>query len=423
MKRFIMMCAVLLSAAVCGAQQLNTSGMNTSGQSGPSEEARYVLGLVRNGRVDLLNKYFDVAPWKIQTEIDVYQNSSKNATVGVFCVAVDLGNLEVVKAFVDHGIGPADLCRVQTFSTKTVIVSKADRIIHDTQSSSSYTGGSGSSSRQGGRGLVRSWFRERSSYQEGDSSSYSSSHDEEYHQVSYGEKKVVKAYFANPLDFATDEIFDYLWAQGFRSANLFTTAALADAKATGKREVYDYILTNKPEVLGTKPAYISQETYDQLLQAARENPDSLATELMMRRVLGKINTSAQAKQAQKEIKDLLAEKLEQGITSPSDTLGYSSVQQDLSAKQSLLAKKEAEAARKEAEKRAAITQAYQAYYKKAAYWKEHDSMGKPVLWNPEDPDHLLVREDDGTYSKVYLDNWKIGFHYKKVDVSGYQEVR
>ncbi len=329
MKKLIMIFVALISTVLCVAQELNTSKMATSGQGSNSEEARYILGLVRNGRADLLNNYFDIAPWKIQAEIDVYKDTAQNASVSIFCVAVDLGNIDVVKAFVDHGIGPKDLCRVQTFTTKTVIISKADRYIHDTKESSSHTAGSSSSSSKGGHSLFRSWFSESSGSQEGNSSYNSSSHDEEYHQVSYGEKKVVKTYFANPLDFASDEMFDYLWEQGFRSNNLFTIAALADAKANDKFEVYNYIMANKQELLSEKPFYISEDTYNQLLQAAEENPNSLATQMLTDKVLGS-NSAAQAKKVHQELESMLEGKLQEGITSPTDTLGYSAVLKDLS---------------------------------------------------------------------------------------------
>lgn len=336
MKRVVVMYVMFLSAVLGTAQQLNTSAMSNSGQSGASEESRYVLGLVKNGRADLLNKYFDQAPWKIQTEIDVYKNAAKEAAVSVFCVAVDLGNVDVVKAFVNHGLGPADLCRVQKFTTKTVAVSKADRLVKDTKSTRS-------------EGDIHSeasvsWFKSKASYSQGASTSTTSTHEEEYHQVAYAEKKVVKTYFANPLDFASDEMFDYLWSQGFRSNNLFTVQALADAKATGKREVYDYILANKPEVLGTKPSYISEATYAQLLKAAKENPDSLATELLMRQTLGKVKTSKETRATQQKVDNLMQANLASQVA---DTVGYSAVMRDLTVKEEELKKKEDELKKQE----------------------------------------------------------------------------
>ena len=318
MKQAVYVLALLLAAVSVHAQELNTSQMTQSGQSGASEESRYVLGLVKNGRADLLNKYFDNAPWKIQTEIEVYKDTAKNAAVGVFCVAVDLGNVDVVKAFVEHGLGPADLCRVQTFTTQKVIVSKADRYINESSSSSSKTGASGS--------YKKSWFRSSGTYKGESTTTSSHSRTEEYHQVAYGEKKVVKTYFANPLDFASDEMFDYLWSQGFRSNNLFTMQALADAKATGKREVYDYILANKQEMLATKPFYISEETYAKLLDVAKNNPDSLAAELLVRNTLGKVKSSRQAQQAKGETLALMTQNLSSQVT---DTVGYSAVMRDL----------------------------------------------------------------------------------------------
>ena len=151
MKKILNLFVAMFCATTAFAQAPATSQMSTSGQSSNNEEARYVLGLVRNGRADLLNKYFDQAPWKIQAEVDSYSDSKRVASVALFCVAVDLGNVDVVKAFVDHGYGPADLCRVQKFTTSKVIISKADAFFQDRSSSSSSTS---SQTRKG-------WFRGR----------------------------------------------------------------------------------------------------------------------------------------------------------------------------------------------------------------------------------------------------------------------
>lgn len=408
MKRAMMMLLALLFSAGLGmAQELNTSSMARSGQSGPSEEARYVLGLVRNGKAASLNKYFDTYPWKIQTEIDVYKDASQNASVSVFCVAVDMGNLDVVKAFVEHDYGPADLCRVQTFSTKKIIVSKADRYVNDYTSSSS----SGSSSSGGRSFSSRTWFGYAEAKQEGSSSSYSeessSSHSEEYHQISYGEKKVVKTYFANPLDFATGEVFDYLWEQGFRSNNLFTAAALADARNTGRTEVYNYILDNKFQGLKEEMSYISEETYNQLTEAARENPDSFATELLVRDVLGKVKTSAQAKVARREADRLMQEQLTRQVA---DTVGYNAVVRDLAAREKSLRQREAAVEAKKAE-----------YREKAqCYCYGHCD----EIWlNPNNPRYALARFHNHGYQGKPHGYYKVDLDTKEKTLLGLDESK
>lgn len=352
MKKLIACLAGVLCAAAAFAQKPELGQMDKNGQSGPSEEARYVLGLVRNGDAKRLNAYFDNAPWKIQTEIDAYTDADHNATVAVFCVAVDLGNVDVVKAFVDHGYGPADLCRVQHFTTKRIVVSRADLLMKGGTSSSSE---SASSSSRGG------WFGGASS----SSSSASAEIYGKYSNITYGEKKIIKTYFANPLDFAGGEMFDYLWSKGFRSNNLFTKQALAEAKRLNRMDIWQYIMDNKPEVLADKSSYISEAAYKELLEAAKAGPDTLAYEVLEKQVLGKVSTSEQAKQVRAKLSKALQDKLAQkgGGLQPADTLGYSRMDRSLEAKETQLrlaeentararaaaARQKAEAARQEAE--------------------------------------------------------------------------
>ena len=326
--------------------------MASSGQSGASDEARYVLGLVRNGYADLLNKYFDAAPWKIQTEIDSYTDNTHEASIAVFCVAVDLGNVDVVKAFVEHGYGPADLCRVQRFGTKKVIISRAERLYADRSvKESSYS----SSSRTGGNGSV--WFGPLGAggvSQGGSSSSEQGSTiehkdiTEKYSQVWYGEKKVVKTYFANPLDFASGEMFDYLWEQGFRSNNLFTKQALAEAKRLGRMDIWSYIMENKPEALADKPSYVSEEDYAALLQAAKAGPETLAYRVLEKGILGRIGTSAQAEQVKNRLSQELQQQLQKGNVMPADTLGYSRMDKAVKEKAAEVKRAEERAAREKA---------------------------------------------------------------------------
>lgn len=351
MKKLIACLAGVLCAAAVFAQKPELGQMDKNGQSGPSEEARYVLGLVRNGDAKRLNAYFDNAPWKIQTEIDAYTDADHNATVAVFCVAVDLGNVDVVKAFVDHGYGPADLCRVQHFTTKRIVVSRADLLMSGSASSHS----SSSSLSWGG------WFGGASS----SSSSASAEIYGKYSNITYGEKKIIKTYFANPLDFAGGEMFDYLWSKGFRSNNLFTKQALAQAKRLNRMDIWQYIMDNKPEVLADKSSYISEAAYKELLEAAKAGPDTLAYEVLEKQVLGKVSTSEQAKQVRAKLSKALQDKLAQkgGGLQPADTLGYSRMDRSLEAKETQLrlaeentararaaaARQKAEAARQEAE--------------------------------------------------------------------------
>lgn len=336
---YVWLCLLLCSGAF--AQVPDRSQMSASGQSGPSEEARYVLGLVRNNRADLLNKYFDAAPWKIQTEIDVYSDANRTSSVAVFCVAVDLGYIDVVKAFVDHGYGPADLCRVQQFTIQRVIVSKADRLYTDRSKSHKYSSSSSDS-------YSRGWFSARGS-SASSSSGYDTQNDvtEKYSQVSYGEKHVVKTYFANPLDFASGAMFDYLWEQGFRSNNLFTEQALAEAKRLKRMDVWKYIMDNKPEVLGDKPSYVSQADYEALLEAAKAGPNTLAYEALEQKLLGQVKTSSQAEEVRARLKGALEAKLAEkgpGLQA-ADTLGYGRMNKAVAAKSADLKAKEEAAVR------------------------------------------------------------------------------
>ena len=349
MKKVLALMVGLFCAVAAFAQE---KPMASSGQSGASEEARYVLGLVRNGYADLLNKYFDAAPWKIQTEIDSYTDNTHEASIAVFCVAVDLGNVDVVKAFVEHGYGPADLCRVQRFGTKKVIISRAERLYADRSvKESSYS----SSSRTGGSGGV--WFGPLGAggvSQGGSSSSEQGSTiehkdiTEKYSQVWYGEKKVVKTYFANPLDFASGEMFDYLWEQGFRSNNLFTKQALAEAKRLGRMDIWTYIMENKPELLADKPSYVSEEDYAALLQAAKAGPETLAYRVLEKGILGRIGTSAQAEQVKNRLSRELQQQLQKGNVMPADTLGYSRMDKAVKEKAAEVKRAEERAAREKA---------------------------------------------------------------------------
>ena len=297
-------CLFVLQAIFASAQQLNTSQMNNYGQSAEDTKARYILGLVRNNNAAALDKYFQQFPWDIQTKIDVYQKADKKASVSIFCVAVDLGLMDVVKTFIKYGYGPADLCDVRTFTKERVMVSKAEVFIHNEVTSSASGGSSSSSS-------ARSWFSGASSSSENTSSAYA--HQDttiKYSQVAYSTVTSVKNYFAYPLDFADGEMFDYLFAQGFRSDNLLNIKALQEAKKLGRQDIVNYIFANMPNAL--------------------ENGTL------------KFKTSMQAKDASKELENTLRDmEVNMQIKSPSDTLGYAYLQQQIKAKEAELTKEEA----------------------------------------------------------------------------------
>lgn len=401
MKKILNLFVAMFCATTAFAQAPATSQMSTSGQSSNNEEARYVLGLVRNGRADLLNKYFDQAPWKIQAEVDSYSDTNRVASVALFCVAVDLGNVDVVKAFVDHGYGPADLCRVQKFTNSKVIISKADAFFQDKSSSSSSTS---SQTRKG-------WFRGRKGEFEGtkDSSTQSSQTDvmSKYTQVWYGEKKAVSTFFANPLDFASGDMFDYLWEQGFRSNNLFTKQALAEAKRLGRMDIWQYIMQNKPELLGTTPSYISQADYQALLKAAQAGPNTLAYEVLEKKLLGQVSTSAQAKRVREKLSQALKDKMASlgGNLQPADTLGYSRMDKAVAKKQSQLKKAEDAAAAKVAAAERAHQErenAIQADYYGFVEQEDKKELAKLAEQIPVMKDWLASTFDDKFFQKYKL---------------------
>lgn len=318
MKRILLSIIVSFMCGITMAQDLDKSKMSNRGQEGASEEARYVLGLVRNGYADKLNKYFDQEPWRIQTEIHVYKDAGLNSSLSIFCVAVDLGNIEVVKAFIEHGIGPKDVCNVRFFSSKRVMTSKAEKLINksvvDNKSTSSASGKHSAN-----------WFGSKSSFNKSDrEESHLENYREQYTRVWYGEKQVVKHHYANPLDYASGEMFDYLWSKGFRSNNLFTKQALAEAKRLDRMDVWQYIMDNKPEVLASKPSYISEGDYRALLEAAKNGPNTLAYEVLEKKLFGKnFTNSAQIRELREKLKNEMELKLNNPFSQPADTLGYS----------------------------------------------------------------------------------------------------
>lgn len=342
----ILACLVIFQATAVFAQQLNTSQMNNSGQSAEDTKARYILGLVRNNNAAALDKYFHQFPWDIQARIDVYQKADKKASVSIFCVAVDLGLIDVVKTFIKYGYGPADLCDVRTFTKERVMVSKAEVFIHNKVTSSASGGSSSSSS-------ARSWFSGASSSSGSSASAYA--HQDttlSYSQVAYSTVTSVKNYFAYPLDFADGEMFDYLFAQGFRSDNLLNMTALQEAVRLGRQDVVNYILANMPKKDLVPASIISDEEYAKMIKFAQEHPGSFAYNALVNGTLKTFKTyktSAQAKNASKELENTLRDmEVNMQIKSPSDTLGYAYLQQQIKAKEAELAEKEAAAAKAKA---------------------------------------------------------------------------
>ena len=287
----IIACLVIFQATAVFAQQLNTSQMNTSGQSSSDTKARYILGLVRNNNVTALDNYLSTQPWDIQTRIDVYKDAKQTASVSIFCVAVDLGYVDIVKTFVKYGYGPADVCEVKTYTSQKVIVSKAELFFSNTTNASASSSSSNSSS-------ASTWLsRSGSQSAGGASATASSSTNLEYSQLNFSTKTVVKHYFARPLDFASGEMFDYLFGQGFRSEQLLQPTALAEAKRLGRTEVVAWILDNAPK--GEFAPLVDDELFKNLVEYARQNKDSLAYQALANGTLG-YKTSTQAKNASKE---------------------------------------------------------------------------------------------------------------------------
>ena len=369
MKKLIAIAGAFLCGITGFAKDVSLS---PEGQNSPSEKARYVLRLVRNGRVDLLNKYFDEAPWMIETEVNAYSDSSRTVSVALFCVAVELGNVDVVKAFIEHGYGPTDLCRVQKFTTRNVVVSRAERLLADGSGSESSNAASGS---EGTSGAV--WFSPLGSggkagreMAEGFPESYVQQKNitDRYTQVWTGLTTPLRIYFANPLDFASGEMFEYLWEQGFRSNSLFTEQALAEAKRLNRMDVWQYIVQNKPQMLADKPAYISKATYQKLLQEAARGMDTAAYALLENKVLGQnLKTSEQARALREQVHQMASDFAMELLSTQAQVKGlfpqntgaekdgkfphlgiYASLERDLKVKEEQLMQQEKRAAREKA---------------------------------------------------------------------------
>ena len=313
MKKIVTLLLTLFCVSISIAQKVGTDKMQSDGLSSQNTKAQYLLGLIRNEDTKRLREMFEKEPWLIQADINVYKDATQNASVSLFCVAVDLGNTDVVQAFLDYGYGKKDFCNVTTYTEKQVIVSKVDMV------SKFRTYGETSNSSQT---TQKGWFRSNSS-SSSSSSSGGISEDTHYTRVDYKDKVYVASYFAYPLDFATDKMFDFLWSKGFRSNNLFTKFALLEAKETGKREVFNYIMKNKPEVLADKPEVIEESFYRELLKTAAKNPNSIAFEALEKGTLKEYASAQEAQKAEQKLDDMLNKHLKnkKGIVA-SDTLGY-----------------------------------------------------------------------------------------------------
>lgn len=308
----IIACLVIFQATAGFAQQFNTSQMDSSEQI-----KAYLFSLVRNNNADALNKHFNNQPWDTQAQIDVFIDSTNKASVSLFCVAVDLGNLDVVKAFVDHNYGPADLCVVKKFTPQGLNISKVERYFKNTANSSV------------------SWFTAPNTDINSPQESVT-----KYPGIVPSNKTPVKTYYERPLNFASGEVFDYLFSKGFRSEQLLNKKALGEAKKLGKTEVADWILENAQK--GEFAPLVDDDTFAMLVGYARQNKDSLAYQALANGTLKVYKTSTEAKNASKELENKLKEmETNMQIKSPSDTLGYSDMQQQIKAKEAELAKKEA----------------------------------------------------------------------------------
>ena len=321
--KIIIVCVFILQTINISAQQLNTSQMNNSGQSAEDTKARYILGLVRNNNVEALDKYFNQFPWDIQAKIDVYKNSDKKASVSIFCVAVDLGLIDVVKTFIKYGYGPADLCDVRTFTkVKQENITKAEIFL------TKYP--------------VADWFYV-DPHTGNKAINIFQGHDEikgTYTQVAYSTVTSVKDYFVYPLDFAGGEMFNYLFAQGFRSDNLLNMKALQEASRLGRQDIVNYIFANMPKNNLDSSSVLSDEEYAKMIKFAQEHPGSLAYFALVNGTL-RFKTSEQAKNSSKELENSLRDmEVNMQIKSPSDTLGYAYLQEKIKAKEAELAKKE-----------------------------------------------------------------------------------
>ena len=309
MKKIITFLLALFCVSITMAQKVDTGKMQKEGLSSNDAKAQYILGLIRNEDTKRLREMFEKEPWLIQADINIFKDSDQKASVSLFCVAVDMGNTGVVQAFLDYGYGKRDLCNVRTYAKEKIVVSRAEISFNSRTTNTS----SSSNERKG-------WFTSNSS-----SSSSSSENNNEfsYTSVDYSERTVVKSYFAYPLDFATNKMFDFLWNKGFRSNNLFTQAALLEAKETGKREVFNYIMNNKPESLADQPEIISENFYRQLLNTAKKNPNSMAFEALEKGTLRQYKNVKEARKAEETLDDMLEKRLKskKGVV-PSDTLGY-----------------------------------------------------------------------------------------------------
>lgn len=305
---------MLFCVSISMAQKLDTGKMQKDGLDSEEDKTAYVLGLIRNEDTTRLRNMFAKYPWLIQSKVNVFKDTKETASISLFCVAVDLGNTSVVQTFLDYGYGKKDLCNVKIYTTEGVIVSRVDVAYKFSSRNSSFN---------------KRWFTKSSSSSE-------TENEFSYSRVDYAQKDVKKSYAAYPLDFATGKMFDFLWSKGFRSNNLYTKAALLEAKETGKMEIYNYIMANKPETLSDKPEIISEELYRQLLNTAKKNPNSIAFEALEKGTLYKYTKVEQARKAEEELDSMLEAHLNKNKVVPSDTLGFADMKKIVLGKERAL---------------------------------------------------------------------------------------
>ena len=319
MKRFLT-AAIAVIMLISGAAAQNnrsysdTNGASPSGVSTDGDYNMWFLSAVKNNRTDIVSKLFQKEPWKAQSNIDVYQDADRKASISIFCVGVDMGSLDVVKQFIAAGYGKNDMCKIQLFTDEYIAVSKVDKTIKGTYEPTVAVGG--------GLGL----FGTRVVTVPNELDLYTSTTESKT-------EKVVKTYFVNPLDFANGEMFDYLWGKGFRSENLLDMKILGEAIKEEKQNVIDYIVANIGKIKN-KPAKLSDEKLKELIATAKNNNKSMAYLYLTGKILDfdmELDGGRAAK-LRKSLDNLsLAfETLEtKGIKNKTDTLGYGAINTSL----------------------------------------------------------------------------------------------
>ena len=314
MKKFLAAVITALMLASGAVAQNNrsysdTKGASSSGTTADGNYQMWFLSAVKNNRTDIVSKVFQKEPWKAQDSIDVYQDAGKKASISIFCVGVDMGNLEVVKQFIAAGYGPNDNCKIQLFTDEWVAVSKVDKTIKGTYESTVGVGG-------GLFGLFGG-------------SAVTVPNKVDLYTTTTNNEQVIKTYFVSPLDFASGKMFDYLWSKGFRSENLLDMVILGEAVKAKKQNVIDYIVANIGKVKN-KPAKISDEKLKELIATARNNDTSVAYKYLTGEFIDISmdldgSSAYKLEQSLKKLSRTLETYVAKDIKNKADTLGYAAI--------------------------------------------------------------------------------------------------